>query len=87
MNRAENVGPSFLTSALDGGEWSTSRPCRFNPGETDPGSYWTRRWLGPRIGMDVMENRKISCSYPESNLDSSVVQPVDRLSVMKKIWI
>jgi hypothetical protein len=24
---------SFLTSAVDGGEWSASRPGRFNPGE------------------------------------------------------
>ena len=26
----------FLTLALDGGEWSTSRPCRFIPEETAP---------------------------------------------------
>jgi hypothetical protein len=28
------ISPPFLTSALDGGEWSASRPCRFTPGET-----------------------------------------------------
>jgi hypothetical protein len=30
----------FLTSALVGGEWSASRPCRFTPGEMSPGTYW-----------------------------------------------
>jgi hypothetical protein len=24
---------TFLTLALDGGEWSASHPCHFNPGE------------------------------------------------------
>jgi hypothetical protein len=26
----------FLTSALVGGKWSASLPCRFNPGEDPP---------------------------------------------------
>jgi len=30
----------FLTSALDGGEWSTSRPDRFTAGERVPGTHW-----------------------------------------------
>jgi hypothetical protein len=30
----------FLTLALVGGEWSTSRPGRFNPGERALGTYW-----------------------------------------------
>jgi hypothetical protein len=29
-----------LTSALDGGEWSASRPDRFIPRETAPGIHW-----------------------------------------------
>jgi len=28
-----------LTSALDGGEWLTSRPRRFTPRERAPGTY------------------------------------------------
>jgi hypothetical protein len=32
--------PPFLTSALDGGERSASRPYRFIPGERTPGTYW-----------------------------------------------
>jgi hypothetical protein len=30
----------FLTSVLDGGEWSASRPDRFTPGEGAQGTYW-----------------------------------------------
>jgi hypothetical protein len=30
------IAPPFLTSALDGGDWSASRPCCFNPGESGP---------------------------------------------------
>jgi hypothetical protein len=30
--------------------------------------------MGPRDGLDVMEKRKISCPYQESNPDSPVVQ-------------
>jgi hypothetical protein len=87
MDSTENDALLFLASAVEGGEWSTSLHCRFNPGETDPGTYWTGRWLGPRIGMDVMEKRKLCSSYCESNLDYSVFQPVDMLSVIKKICI
>jgi hypothetical protein len=40
---------AFLTSALDGGEWSASRPSRFIPRERAPGTHWiesvwTRWW-------------------------------------------
>jgi hypothetical protein len=31
-----------LTSALDGGEWSTSRLSRFTPREGVPGAHWIR---------------------------------------------
>jgi hypothetical protein len=34
----EGITPPFLTSALDGGEWSTSRPGRFTYGETATGT-------------------------------------------------
>ena len=36
----------FLTSALDGGEWSTSRLRRFTPGK-GPGIHWVGGWVGP----------------------------------------
>jgi hypothetical protein len=33
----EGKAPVFLTWALYGGEWSVSRPSRFNPREAPPG--------------------------------------------------
>jgi hypothetical protein len=38
----------FLTSALDGGEWSVSRPCRFTPRETGPRYPLDRKQDGPQ---------------------------------------
>jgi hypothetical protein len=48
----------FLTSALAGGEWSTSRPCRFIPGGKTPVAHWIGGWVGPRDVLDAVENRK-----------------------------
>jgi hypothetical protein len=61
------VAPPFLTSALDGGEWSASHPGRFTSWERAPGTHWTGGWVGPRAGLDIVEKRKISCHYRESN--------------------
>jgi hypothetical protein len=36
----------FLTSALVGGEWSTSRPCCFTPGERAPATHWRGSCVG-----------------------------------------
>jgi hypothetical protein len=41
------IDRNFLTSALVGGEWSTSRPGHFTPGERAPGTHWigaSRSW-------------------------------------------
>jgi hypothetical protein len=46
----------FLTSALVAGEWSASRPCLFTPGERAPGTHWIEGWVGPRAGLDGLEN-------------------------------
>jgi hypothetical protein len=37
---SECIDPLFLTSALAGGEWSTSRPDRFTPGERASGTLF-----------------------------------------------
>jgi len=39
--------------ALAGGEWSVSRPDRFNPGGKSPGD-----WVGPRTGLDAVVKKK-----------------------------
>jgi hypothetical protein len=54
----EGIAPPFLTAALDGDEWSASRPCRFTPGEKAPGTHWIGRWVGLRVGPDDVEKRK-----------------------------
>jgi hypothetical protein len=52
------IGPLFLTSALVGGEWSTSRPGRFTPRERAPGTHWIGGWVDLRAGLYDLENRK-----------------------------
>jgi hypothetical protein len=49
----------FLTLALVGGEWSTSRPGRFTIGERSPGTHWIGGWVNPRAGLDDVEKRKL----------------------------
>jgi hypothetical protein len=41
------VGPPFLPSALDGGEWSASHPGLFTSGEIAPRTHW----MGGRVGV------------------------------------
>jgi hypothetical protein len=48
----------FLTSAVDGGEWSDSRPDRFTPGEIAPVTHWLGSWVDPGAGVDDVEKRK-----------------------------
>jgi hypothetical protein len=43
-----------LTSALNGGEWSASRPGRFTPRERAPGTHWIGGWVGPRAVLDAV---------------------------------
>jgi len=40
-------GKLILTSALGGGEWSTSRPATAPP-RKNPGTHWIGDWVGPR---------------------------------------
>jgi hypothetical protein len=70
---------SFSTSALDGGEWSASRPGRaFTPRERTHGTHWKGGWVGPRAGLDTETRGKILCPRRKSNPDRPVVQPVVR---------
>jgi hypothetical protein len=49
----------FLTSALAGGEWSTSCPGRFTPGERTPDTHWLGGWVDPRASLNDVEKRKL----------------------------
>jgi hypothetical protein len=48
----------FLTSALVGGAWSASIPCRFSPGEISPSTYLIEGRVGQKAGLNDMEKRK-----------------------------
>jgi hypothetical protein len=48
------VAPSFLTSAVDGGDWSASRP-----GEGALSIHLIGGWVGPRASLDAVGKRKI----------------------------
>jgi len=64
-----------LNSALDGGEWSASRPGRFAPREKAPGTHWIGGWVGPSVVLDAVVKRKIPRPRRESN--PSVKDAVD----------
>jgi hypothetical protein len=49
--KSGRIGTPYLTSALDGGEWSVSRPGRFTTRERDPSTHW--------VGLDAVENRNV----------------------------
>jgi hypothetical protein len=63
------IAAPFLTSALDGGEWSDSRSCRFTPEERAPDTHWIGGWVSPRAGLNAVEKRKVfnivilNCEY------------------------
>jgi hypothetical protein len=60
----------FLTSALDGGEWSASRFSRFASGQRVPGIHRIGGCVGPKIVLDAVAKEKKSLPRPcrESNL-------------------
>jgi hypothetical protein len=59
---------SFLTSALDGSEWSASRPGCALARVRAPGTHCTGGWVGPRAGLDTEARGKILCPCRGSNL-------------------
>jgi hypothetical protein len=63
-----------LTLALDGGEWSASRPGRFTSREESPVTHWIGRCLGSRAGLDVVSKRKIPSPCQDSNPEHPVAQ-------------
>jgi hypothetical protein len=66
----------YLTSALDGGEWSASSPGRFTHRERDPSTDWIGDWVGSRDGLDTVSKRKIPSPRWDSNRYQAIVQPV-----------
>ena len=73
--RRERQRHSFLTWALGGHEWLASHSSHFGPGEMSPVSIG---WMlcRPRVGLGVVQMRKLPCHYRESSPGSPADQPV-----------
>jgi hypothetical protein len=65
-----------LTSALDGGGWSASRPGRFTLTERAPSTHWIGGWVGPSAVLGAVVKRKIPSPRRESNTGTPIVQPL-----------
>jgi hypothetical protein len=59
----------FMTTELDGGEWSVSHTGRFIPGGKNSGIHCIGDWMDPRAGLNSAENRRTFCPSRDSNLD------------------
>jgi hypothetical protein len=60
-------------------------PVGFIAGERAPDTHWIEGWMGPRVGLDIVEKGKISCPSRESNPGRSVhSQLLYRLSYIGK---
>jgi hypothetical protein len=78
-----SIASLFLTSTLDGGEWSASRAGGFAPGKRAPGAYWIEDLVDPRADLDSVQKKKYLNSA--GNRNPAVLQPVViRKEVQKK---
>ena len=69
--RSVCTDPVTCNSAQDGGEWPTSGPGRLNPG-----AHWVGVWVGPRAGLNLLENTRISCPSRDSSPELSCLHPI-----------
>jgi hypothetical protein len=67
---------AFLTSAIDKGKWSASRPGRLTLRERADGTHWIGGWVGPRTVLDTVVKRKIPSPRRESNPRIPIIRPV-----------
>jgi hypothetical protein len=50
-------------------------PVTINPEERAPGANWIGGWLGPRVGLDVVEKRKILSNPGRAAHSPSLYRP------------
>jgi hypothetical protein len=74
-----------LTSALDGGELSASRPGRFVLMERAPITRWIGGWVGPRAGLDAVVKGKIPSPCRDS--EPPIIQLVDQRYTAELSWL
>jgi hypothetical protein len=68
------IDPQFLDFGTSWGWVVSYTPLPLYPGERAPGTHFIGGWVGPRAGLDDMEEN--SWPYQDSNSHPSVVQPV-----------
>jgi hypothetical protein len=76
-----------LTSPLEGGEWSASRPGRFTPKEQALGTHWIGGWVGLRAILDMVVKRKIPSLHWELNPRTPITQPISQCCIDWAIWL
>jgi hypothetical protein len=76
----------FLTSALVGGDWLTSRPGRFTPGERAPSTHWIGSWWAPEL-VWMTWRRENSWPYWYSNSHPSAILTLSQLLLHAYICI
>jgi hypothetical protein len=75
MGGVEVLLHAFLTSALDGSEWSDSRPGRFISREKASGTNCIGDFMDSRAVLDAVK-KKVPIPRRESNPRTPIVQPV-----------
>jgi hypothetical protein len=68
---------TFITSAIQGGEWSCSRHSHFIPGLRALGTHWMKGLVGP-------QSRSGRCGEEEKN--SFIFSPGNRTPVIKPVF-
>jgi len=66
--------------ALDGGQWSASRPGRFNTGERTSDTHWIGGWVGQKPVWKRWWREKSPYPCRESNPSRPAPSPVTMLS-------
>ena len=66
---------SFLNLGTTWTEWSASHSDHFTAGERASGIHWIKSWIGPRPGLDILEN-KSSAPARIRSLDHAICSPV-----------
>ena len=70
---------------MDGDEWSPTRPSCFNPEESACGTQWISGWVGPTVGDNTTETRKISS--PAGNRTTNPRLSTIPITGSQNIWI
>jgi hypothetical protein len=84
MSGSGGIAPPFLTSALDGGEWSASRPGWCTPREKGAGTHWIGAGWAPEQVWTLWSREK---SLVPAGNQTPAIQPIAILTeVMNNEW-